>query len=315
MAASNPMWWRDERYAIYDLNVNSAAAYPQHNEVLDLATAGPSYTARGYAYAGGGRRVTRVEISLNKGKCMLFILYHLLIKLTCLAAWRLANIQYAEDRYRDFDGELFGGRVDMPWRETSYCWCFWSLDIPVSDLEASDALLVRSMDEAMSVQPRDMYWSVLGMMNNPWFRVTITKQNGTLLFEHPTHPVMAGGWMERVKKAGGDLTNGNWGESQEGETLAEPEPVKEINMKKEGLNRTISLEEFKKSNEEGAHWFIVKGEVYDGKPFLEGHPGGAQSIISSIGLDVTEDFSEIRESSDSRLLFYLKERRADISYR
>ncbi|KAH1982306.1 hypothetical protein KXW88_004801 [Aspergillus fumigatus] len=285
MAASDLMWWRDERYAIYDLNVNSAAAYPQHNEVLDLATAGPSYTTKGYAYAGGGRRVTRVEISLNKGK-----------------AWRLANIQYAEDRYRDFDGELFGGKVDMPWRETCYCWCFWSLDIPVPDLEASDALLVRSMDEAMSVQPRDMYWSVLGMMNNPWFRVTITKQNGTLLFEHPTHPVMAGGWMERVKKAGGDLTNGNWGERQEGEILAEPEPVKEINMKKEGLNRTISLEEFKKSNEEGAHWFIVKGEVYDGKPFLEGHPGGAQSIISSIGLDVTEDFCEIHSETAKAMM-------------
>lgn len=28
-------------------------------------------------------------------------------------------------------------------------------------------LLTRATDEALAVQPRDMYWSVLGMMNNP----------------------------------------------------------------------------------------------------------------------------------------------------
>lgn len=68
MSASDPNWWRDDRYAIYDLNVNSSVVYPEHKEVLDIATAGPSYTVRGYAYAGGGRRITRVEISIDKGK-------------------------------------------------------------------------------------------------------------------------------------------------------------------------------------------------------------------------------------------------------
>lgn len=69
MAAEDKKWWTDERYAIYDLNVNSVAAYPEHEEVLNLATAGSTYTAKGYAYAGGGRRITRVEISLDKAKC------------------------------------------------------------------------------------------------------------------------------------------------------------------------------------------------------------------------------------------------------
>jgi hypothetical protein len=69
MSAQDRKWWTDDRYAIYDLNVNSVAAYPQHEEELDLATAGPTYTAKGYAYAGGGRRITRVEISLDRGKC------------------------------------------------------------------------------------------------------------------------------------------------------------------------------------------------------------------------------------------------------
>ncbi|KAL2853318.1 hypothetical protein BJY01DRAFT_259098 [Aspergillus pseudoustus] len=285
MSSQDPSWWRDERYAIYDLNVNSAAVYPQHKEVLDLASSGPIYTAKGYAYAGGGRRITRVEISLDKGK-----------------SWRLANIEYAEDKYRDFEGTLYGGRVDMSWRETCFCWSFWSLDIPTSDLENSDALLVRAMDEAMSLQPKDMYWSVLGMMNNPWFRVTITKENGKLLFEHPTDPTGPGGWMERAKAAGGDLTNGNWGDRQEGEEPVEPEPVQEINMKKDGVNRMISLQEFKQNSTDEQPWFIVNGEVYDGTAFLEGHPGGAQSIISAAGTDASEEFLAIHSETAKKMM-------------
>lgn len=74
MAKENPEWWKDERYAIYDLSVNSAAAYPAHGEthplITDTDTASDSrYKIEGYAYGGGGRRITRVEISLDKGAC------------------------------------------------------------------------------------------------------------------------------------------------------------------------------------------------------------------------------------------------------
>ncbi|CAG7947076.1 unnamed protein product [Penicillium nalgiovense] len=285
MSAANRKWWTDERYAIYELNVNSVAVYPQHEEEIDLSTAAPTYTIKGYAYAGGGRRITKVEVSLDRGK-----------------SWRLSEIEYAEDKYRGFDGELFGGKVDMWWREASFCWSFWSLDVPVTDLETSDAILVRAVDEALSAMPRDMYWSVLGMMNNPWFRVAITKQGNTLKFEHPTHPAKAGGWMERVKKTGGDLLNGNWGERVEGEEPVEPEPVKEINMKKDGVNRRIDLQELKANSSSEKPWFVVNGEVYDGTAFLEGHPGGAISITSSAGLDVSEDFLAIHSETAKAMM-------------
>jgi nitrate reductase (NAD(P)H) len=270
--------------------------------------AGPTYTAKGYAYAGGGRRITRVEISLDGGKCT-NISYDDNLKVdkanTCvfLPAWRLCEIEYAEDKYRNFEGSLFGGKVDMWWREASFCWSFWSLEIPVSDLEASDAILVRAVDEALAAQPRDMYWSVLGMMNNPWFRVTITKEGNILKFEHPTHPSKAGGWMEKVKKSGGDLLNGNWGERAQGEEPVEPEPVKEINMKKDGVSRQIDLQELKANSTSEKPWFVVNGEVYDGTGFLEGHPGGAISITSSAGLDVSEDFLAIRKLHGKQSLF------------
>jgi nitrate reductase (NAD(P)H) len=70
MSSADSSWWHDERYVIYDLSVNSAVAYPQHNEELQLTSPNAIYTAKGYAYGGGGRRIARVEISLDNGKCM-----------------------------------------------------------------------------------------------------------------------------------------------------------------------------------------------------------------------------------------------------
>ena len=283
MSADLEATWKDERYAIYDLNTNSATCYPAHDERLSLTSGIQSYRVRGYAYAGGGKRITRVEISLDKGK-----------------TWILANISYPEDEYRLApDGEmLYGGRLDMSWRESCFCWCFWDLDIPLAQLQASDDIIVRAMDEAMMVQPRDMYWSVLGMMNNPWFRVVIHHEGHALRFEHPILPaLMPGGWMERVKKAGGNLANGHWGEKIAGEEekAVEEEPAKEISMVNKAIDRKITLEEFRKHDGEAEPWFVVNGQVYDGTKFLEGHPGGAVSIISAAGQDATEEFLAIRE--------------------
>lgn len=184
-SADLPGTWKDERYAIYDLNTNSATCYPAHNEALLLSGAPETYNVRGYAYAGGGKRVTRVEITLDKGK-----------------TWKLANISYPEDEYRAAaeDEQLYGGRLDMSWRETCFCWCFWDLDVAVSALSQADDIMVRAMDESMMVQPRDMYWSVLGMMNNPWFRIAIHKEAHCLWFEHPTQPTLTSlGWMSTLR--------------------------------------------------------------------------------------------------------------------
>ncbi|KAI9762038.1 MAG: adenyl-nucleotide exchange factor sse1 [Chaenotheca gracillima] len=287
-SANKPEWWRDERYAIYELNVNSATVYPAHEEQVCTVNGPQVYQAKGYAYGGGGRRITRVEVTLDKGR-----------------SWRLANITYAEDQYRDSDATLYGGRMDMQWRETCFCWCFWSLDIPVADLENANDIFVRAMDESMSVQPRDMYWSVLGMMNNPWFRVTISHEGNFLRFEHPTQPALQpGGWMERVKKAGGNLSNGFWGEKIDGEEEASPvgEEAQEIKMTKDGLEKVLTIDDLRKHDGSEEPWFVVKGEVYDGKPFLKEHPGGAQSIISAAGLDSTDEFMAIHSETAKAMM-------------
>jgi len=288
-SAKDPKWWMDERYAIYDLNTNSAIAYPAHDERLSLVGDPNSYRLRGYAYSGGGRRVSRVEISLDKGN-----------------SWRLARIDYAEDKYREAMGqELFGGALDMSWRETCFCWCFWDLDVPIADLQGAKDVFVRAMDDSMNMQPRDMYWSVLGMMNNPWYRVTISHESDHLQFEHPTQPALIpGGWMERVKKAGGNLSNGYWGEKIEGEAATAPEVshVKDIKMTKDGVNSKITIDELRKHDSEEQPWFVVNDEVYDGTEFLKGHPGGAQSIISAAGIDATDEFMAIHSETAKAMM-------------
>ncbi|KAJ9636684.1 hypothetical protein H2201_008370 [Coniosporium apollinis] len=291
-AANNPEWWMDERYAIYDLSTNSAIAYPAHEEQLCLVGAPAKYRVKGYAYGGGGRRVTRVEVSMDKGK-----------------TWRLSKIDYAEDRYREAGlQELFGGTLDMTWRESSFCWCFWSIDVPVSELKDAKDILVRAMDESMNLQPRDMYWSVLGMMNNPWYRIAINKENDFLRFEHPTQPaLMPGGWMERVKKAGGNLMNGYWGEKLGSEDVEAPvtQQAGDVKMTKEGVNRPISIDELRKHDGEEAPWFVVNGEVYDGTAFMKDHPGGAQSIVSAAGMDASDEFMAIHsETAKGMMLGY-----------
>ncbi|KAI9765354.1 MAG: hypothetical protein M1840_007434 [Geoglossum simile] len=288
-SAENPHWWYDERYVIYDLNVNSAIAYPAHGEQLSLADSFENYRIKGYAYGGGGRRVGRVEISLDKGR-----------------TWRLSDINYPEDLYREAEQELYGGRLDMSWRESSFCWCFWSLSVKVSELDGASDILVRAMDEAMNIQPRDMYWSVLGMMNNPWFRVAIIKDGNLLRFEHPTQPAfMPGGWMEKIKMAGGDLTDGHWGEGLGGGgSTPRHQPVKaeEVRMTRDGVDRVVTIDELQKHNKADQPWIVLGGEVYDGTGFLGEHPGGAQSIISAAGMDSTEEFMAIHSETAKAMM-------------
>jgi len=100
-------WWYDPSYLITELNVNSAITKPSHDEVLhfdpESANDGDTkYTVRGYAYAGGGRRINRVEVSLDDGK-----------------SWYLAPIEYPEDRFRTVShSDPTYGVVDLSERDT-----------------------------------------------------------------------------------------------------------------------------------------------------------------------------------------------------
>jgi nitrate reductase (NAD(P)H) len=80
---------------------------------------------------GGGRKVTRVELTSDDG-----------------ATWRLAELEHRE-------------------RPTEYgkwwCWCHWRLRVPVADLMAcrTGEVAVRAWDEATNTQPQQLTWNVL----------------------------------------------------------------------------------------------------------------------------------------------------------
>lgn len=69
------------------------------------------------------------------------------------------------------------------------------------------------------------------------------------------------------------------------------------------------MEEVAKHKSEESAWFVHEGKVYDATPFLEEHPGGAESIIISAGVDATEEFNAIHSSKARAMLadYYIGE--------
>lgn len=59
------------------------------------------------------------------------------------------------------------------------------------------------------------------------------------------------------------------------------------------------MEEVEKHTEDDSCWFVHGGKVYDATPFLEDHPGGADSILIVCGTDATVEFDEIH-SADAK---------------
>ncbi|KAH9947042.1 hypothetical protein B0H21DRAFT_856810 [Amylocystis lapponica] len=293
-ARSEKSWWYDPRYLITELNVNSAIAKPDHGETLDVDPAElqesseldrRTYKICGYAYAGGGRRVTRAEISLDDG-----------------TSWRLADIEYPEDVYRDAEyRDATYGSLDLTARDTCFCWCLWSTDVAVSALVRSTSITLRAMDEAMNAQPRDMYPNATSMMNNWWFRVAVVKTETGVRFEHPA-PVGRDtpGWMERMKAAGEDILRPAFGAAkQEAKPGQGDASVAEVPLTDPEVTRRITRSELEAQDKQKP-WFVVQGEVYDGTDYLKDHPGGGDSILLVAGDDATDDFMAIH-SVDAKL--------------
>ena len=167
-------WWYKPDYIINDLNINSAVSSPDHEEVLALTGKGQTYAIKGYAYNGGGRKVIRVEVSIDGGK-----------------TWTLSTLTHPE----------------KPTKYGKYwAWCFFEQEVSVAEMwKNKDAeILCRGWDCAMQRQPEKLVWNVMGMMNNSYFRVkvhrTIDDATGlpALKFQHPTlaGPGNFGGWFE-----------------------------------------------------------------------------------------------------------------------
>ncbi|XP_022990801.1 nitrate reductase [NADH]-like [Cucurbita maxima] len=170
--ADKEAWWYKSEYVINEYNINSVITTPSHNEILPIkpcSTRSP-YILRGYAYSGGGKKVMRVEVTMDGGE-----------------KWDVCMLDHPAKPNK------FG---------KYWCWCLWSLEVEVSKLLNVKEIAVRAWDETNNTQPEKLIWNLMGLMNNCWFRVRTkickpdTGETG-IIFEHPTIPGnQLGGWMK-----------------------------------------------------------------------------------------------------------------------
>ncbi|KAI3948289.1 hypothetical protein MKW92_004398 [Papaver armeniacum] len=265
--ANSEAWWYKPEYIINELNTNSVIiTTPCHDEILPInaATTQRVYTLRGYAYSGGGKKVTRVETKQMDGG----------------NSWYLCTLNHPEkpNKYGKY-----------------WCWCFWSLEVEVLDLIGAKDIAVRAWDQTLNTQPEKIIWNVMGMMNNCWFKVKTNvckahKGEIGLVFEHPTQAGnQPGGWMVRQKNL----------ENSEGpQNLKKSVSTPFMNT----TSTKYSISEVKKQNSADSAWIIVHGNVYDCTRFLKDHPGGADSILINAGTDCTEEFDAIHSDKAKNLL-------------
>jgi NAD(P)H-flavin reductase/cytochrome b involved in lipid metabolism/truncated hemoglobin YjbI len=269
-------WWYKPEYIINDLNINSAITSPAHDEVLTLkAYSAATYKCKGYAYSGGGRQVTRVEMSFDDGN-----------------TWELCTLNHPE----------------RPTEAGKYwCWCFWEYDVPIVRLLRAKQMMVRAWDTGLNTQPINFTWNVMGMMNNCTFKVRIhdlpkpaaTTDGLSLQFEHPTQAgVQPGGWMVPKEVAAAPA-------------VVKPAVVEAPATIKEGSSSTryFTAEEVAKHTERQDCCFIYKNKVYDATPFMDDHPGGAESILLTAGEDATEEFDSLHSEKAIKMLedYYIGE--------
>ncbi|KAJ0987171.1 hypothetical protein J5N97_005527 [Dioscorea zingiberensis] len=263
--ANEEAWWYKPEYIINELNINSVITTPGHDEILPINsfTTQKGYTMRGYAYSGGGKKVTRVEITLDGGE-----------------TWLVCSVDHPEkpNKY---------GRY--------WCWCFWSVEVEVLDLLGAKEIAVRAWDETLNTQPEKLIWNVMGMMNNCWFKVKVNvcrphRGEIGLVFEHPIQPGnQTGGWMARQKRL----------ESSEGvQHLKKSVSSPFMNTS----TKEYTLSEVRKHSSKDSAWIVVHGHVYDCTAFLKDHPGGADSILINAGTDCTEEFDAIHSDKAKSML-------------
>lgn len=141
---------KDPEYTIGELNVNSVIFEP--HSCTPVTGAGP-LRVTGYAHTGGGRPMSRVEVSGNGGK-----------------TW---------EQVRPLKQEL--NEAGQLWN-----WVRWEHTLSHFDPAAEDTEIVcRAWDCAGNTQPDWPIWNYTGMLNNHLYRVKVIPSADGDLFIHP----------------------------------------------------------------------------------------------------------------------------------
>jgi sulfite oxidase len=119
--------------------VNSAITH------VDVDASAREASARGWAWSGGGRAISRVDVSGDGGR-----------------SWTVADVTY---RPRD----------ESPSGSASFGWTLWEATVPLPAEGAQ--LAVKAMDTSLNQQPADFEpeWNWRGVGGNAWHRVPVAK--------------------------------------------------------------------------------------------------------------------------------------------
>ncbi|XP_071826758.1 uncharacterized protein [Apostichopus japonicus] len=133
-------WW-DKAPPIQEMSVQAAICQPADGEAISPAG---KYTVKGYALTGGGRRITRVDVSLDNG-----------------SSWETARL------FSDLHNQKTGSHL------TKWSWEFWEL--PVMSMPAPCTIICRAWDESCNTMPEDLkqIWNLRGVMNNSWVKINV----------------------------------------------------------------------------------------------------------------------------------------------
>ncbi|KAL7542616.1 hypothetical protein ACHAXR_011933 [Thalassiosira sp. AJA248-18] len=265
---SKKQWWYKSEYIVHELNINSAIASPEHGEEVQVRDGKEdSIEFSGYAYSGGGRKVTRVEFSIDQG-----------------INWDLT--------------ELIRTEAPTP-HGMHWCWIFWRTRVPARLLLNASEAWCRAWDESNNVQPMHVTWNLMGLGQNALHRIKVeTTEDGVLTFKHAVSST--GGWM---KEEGGLPESVGFGllESKK-EKHAIEEVAASAPVHQQENAKTFTMEEIKKHNTPEDVWIVVNNKVYDCTQYLELHPGGEPSILVYGGRGCTEDFVAVHSNDATRLL-------------
>lgn len=265
--ATNEGWWFREEFIYNELNVNSTIVYPSHRHRISIPSDQENVLVKGFALSGGGRKVTRVEVTLDGGN-----------------SWRLCDLEYPEELY---SCATKYGRY--------YCWMFFQIQISIEEILqailSDQDLRSRAWDSSNNLQPTEPTWNLLGHGNNSQSRIKMNmeKHEDQVIIQF-LHSVAPGedktGWMSsQVKKAS---------------ELFQDDPTRPTEI--EPSLPSFSHSDIAKHGTSSDCWIIIDGMVYDTTNYLNSHPGGADSILLNATQDVTEAFYAIHSERAVRML-------------
>mmetsp|Transcript_2114 Transcript_2114/g.4090 ORF Transcript_2114/g.4090 Transcript_2114/m.4090 type:complete len:406 (-) Transcript_2114:770-1987(-) len=133
--------------------VTSAVTAPDDESTL---IRGQMFEVKGYAYSGGGRAISRVDVSIDNGK-----------------TWDQARLTRAVNG----DDQVQNIRTYKAW-----AWCQWRYTVKIPHGVNEVCICCKAVDDQYNQQPHEVepIWNVRGVLNTSWGRVVV-KTNGARL--------------------------------------------------------------------------------------------------------------------------------------